>query len=397
MGRIKDLRLKVKSGEATEEEKIELEELEAEAAEENIEAAEEEKSINELAEKLMNIFDTKKKEKEEIVEEKKETKETGFAAEYKAMDKEGQMTAFYKALIGNDREKLKVMTTSTTDGQNAGFLIPTVLYNEIVEEMRDDAIIRSRARVIENCPATLAIDQLVGRPKASWTAEKAIKDTTTATFAQISLTPYTLACIAVMTNQLIQDAEAGGFFVSYMTEKIATAINEKEDEAFAIGSGTAQPTGIDSYAATVNNIITTPANVLTSDSLIEANYKLGSKYRSRAVWMMNTQTLVKAMQLKDSQNRYLFIADPTGATPGTILGKPVLEQNNLPQNHIWLIDLKNYWIGDRGGMTIAKSEDATIDGVGNLFERNMTAIRVEKRVDGELVDMAAAAVITGTN
>jgi HK97 family phage major capsid protein len=397
MGRIKDLRDKIKSGEATDEDKVELEELETEAKEEAEETADEEKSMTAIAEKLLSIMEAKQKAKEVIVEEKTEVKETGFEVEYKSMDKEGQMEAFYKALIANDTAKLKVMTTSTTDGQNAGYLIPTVLYNEIVEEMRDDAVIRSRARVIPNCPATLSIDQLVGRPKASWTAEKAVKDTTTATFAQISLTPYTLACIAVMTNQLIQDAEAGGFFVSYMTEKIATAINEKEDQAFAAGSGSGQPTGIDSYAATVHRIITTPANVLTPDSLIDANYKLGTKYRTKAVWLMNTQTLTKAMQLKDSQNRYLFIADPTGVTPGTILGKPVLEQNDINQSHIWFGDLKSYWIGDRGGMTIAKSEEATIEGVGNLFERNMTAIRVEKRTDGELVDLDAFCVITGTN
>jgi HK97 family phage major capsid protein len=395
MGRFKELRLKVKSGEATAEEVAELKELEEEAAEENDEAATEEKNINAIAEKLIGMMDAKVKANAVIVEEKVETKAIGFEAEYKAMSKEDQMSTFYKALISKDDAKLKVMAAGS--GENGAYLVPTVLYNEIVEEMRDDTVIRAKARVIPNCPAILAIDQLVGRPKASWTAEKAVKDTTTATFAQISLTPYTLACIAVMTNQLIQDAEAGGFFVTYMTEKLATAINEKEDEAFATGSGTGQPTGIDAYAATVHRIIAEPANVVTADSLIRANYTLGTKYRNKAVWVMNTQTLVKVMQLKDGQNRYLFIADPTGATPGTILGKPVFEQNNLPQNHIWFGDLKSYWIGDRGGMTIAKSEDATIEGVGNLFERNMTAIRVEKRVDGELVDLDAMVCITGTN
>jgi HK97 family phage major capsid protein len=393
MGRIKDLRDKIKSGEATEEEKVELEELESEAKEEDV--VEEQKTLNSLAEKFLSIIAEKQKTEEVIVEEKKEEKESGFAAEYKAMAKEDQMAAFYKALLAKDDAKLKVMAAGS--GENGAYLVPTILYNEIVEEMRDDTVIRSKARVIPNCPAIFAIDQLVGRPKASWTAEKAVKDTTTATFAQISLTPYTLACIAVMTNQLIQDAEAGGFFVTYMTEKIATAINEKEDEAFAIGSGSGQPTGIDNYNSTIHRIVTTPANVLTADSMIEAYYKLGSKYRNRAVWIMNTQTLTKAMQLKDSQNRYLFIADPTGATPGTILGKPVFEQNNLPQSRIWFGDLKAYWIGDRGGMTIAKSEDATIEGVGNLFERNMTAIRVEKRVDAELVDLDAFCVISGCN
>jgi HK97 family phage major capsid protein len=395
MGRIKELRAKVKADEATPEEVAELTELEEEAVIETSEAKDDEKSIEAVAEKLIKIMEAKSVAKDKIVEEKTAEKETGFEAEYKAMEKSDQLATFYKALLGKDEAKLKVMAGGS--GENGNYLVPTVLYNEIVEEMRNDVVIRKFARVIPNCPAQLAIDQLIGRPKASWTAEKAIKDTTTATFAQITLTPYVLAAIAVMTNQLIQDAEAGGFFVTYMTEKIATAINEKEDQAFATGSGTGQPTGLSSYAATVHRINTTPANVLTSDSLIATYMSLGQKYRSNGVWVMNNRTLTVAMQLKDSQNRYLFIADPTGSTPGTLLGRPVVEQDNLPIGQIWYGDLKGYWIGDRGGITIAKSEDATIDGVGNLFERNMTAIRVEKRVDAELVDLDSMTVLTGAN
>jgi len=44
-----------------------------------------------------------------------------------------------------------------------------------------------------------------------------------------------------------------------------------------------------------------------------------------------------------------------------------------------------------------QSEEATITGVGNLFERNEIAIRVEERVDGELADLNSASVLTGTN
>lgn len=397
MGRIKDLREKVKAGEATEDEKVELTELEEEAKVEEEEVTDDEKAISAFVDKALEIIEAKKVKEDKIVAEKVEIKESGFEAEYKAMDKEKQMQEFYIALIKNDEPKLKVMSTTSADG---GYLIPTVLYGEIVEEMRDDTVIRNYARVIPNCPAHLDIDQLIGRPKASWTAEKAIKDTTTATFDQIDLTPYTVAAIAVMTNKLIQDAEAGGFIVSFMTEKIAQAINETEDKAFAVGTGTTQPTGVNNYAATIHRINTTPANVLTSDSVITTYMSLGSKYRGRAYWLMNSITLTRARQLKDGQNRYLFNDDLTGGFVGTILGRPVLEQNDLPVGSIWLIDLKGYWIGDRGGITVSKSEDASIsmgtDSI-NLWERNMTGIRVEKRVDGELVDLDCAAVLTGAN
>ena len=174
-------------------------------------------------------------------------------------------------------------------------------------------------------------------------------------------------------------------------------MNEELERVFAVGAGTTQPTGIDNYNATVGRIVQTPANVLTADSLIDVVSRLGQKYLKNAVWLMTSKTWRVAMQLKDSQNRYLFIADPTGKTAGSILGYPVLRIDALPANRIWFGDLKGYWIGYRGGISVAKSTDATIEGIGNLFERNMFAIRVERRVDAEMADTNAFVVLTGTN
>lgn len=351
----------------------------------------EEKQIDAMVDKILAKIEAKTEKKEEkIIETTELTKDA-----IDAMPKEERIQKFIVALLNNDKMQMKVLSEGTN--ADGGFLVPTVWYDQIVEEMRDDAVIRSRATVINNCPKQLNLTQLVGRPIVKFRAEKAVKDTSTVTFAQISLTPYSLACIVPMTKELVEDAEVGGGIISIVTSKIAEAIAEREDKAFAVDNGTASPTGIDNYSGTVHRSVTTPANVLTSDSLINAFYKLGAKYRSKSVWLMNSITLTKAMQLKDSQNRYLFIPDPTGTMAGTLLGRPVLEQNDLPATRIWLGDLKGYYIGVRGGLTIDQSEQATLEGVGNLWELNMVAIRVEERIDGELADLDAFVVINGTN
>jgi len=395
MGRIKDLREKIASGEATDEEKVELEELEDEAKGEDKEAAEDEKALERVADKLLKIMEAKQAKAQKIVEEKKVEKESGFEAEFKAMDDDHKIVNFIKALRDEDKVKLKVMSAGTS--ADGGILIPTILYQRIVEEMRDDQIIASRATVINDCPAHLDIDQLVGRPKMSWTAEKAIKDTSTATFTGIDLTPYNVSCIVVITNKLEEDAEVVAPVSTYVTGLMARALNEELERVFAVGTGSTHPTGIDAYSATVHRIVATPANVLTSDSLIDVVSRLGQSYSRNAVWLMNSQAWRVAMQLKDSQNRYLFIADPTGKTPGSLLGYPILRCDALPNGHIWFGDLKGYWIGYRGGISVAKSTEASIDGVGNLFERNMFAIRLERRVDGELADLDSMVCLTGAN
>lgn len=399
MGRIKDLREKVKAGEATDEEKEELKELEDEAKVEEEEVSEDEKSIASFVDKVVAMVEAKQTKKEEIVDTKAVDKEeTGYKGEYDKLNDDQKIIAFIKALRDDDKVKLKVMSEGTN--ADGGFLVPTVLYQRLVEEMVSVQQIASRATVIDPCPKQLNIDQLIGKPKSYWVAEKAIKDTTTATFYQISLTPYTVACICVITNQLEEDAEVAAPMSQLITRLMATSINQEMERCFAVGVGTTQPTGIDAYAATVHRIVTTPANVLTADSLIDVVSRLDPLYLQNAVWLMNSITWRKAMQLKDSQNRYLFIADPTGKTPGTILGYPVLRIDALPAADVWFGDLKGYYIGYRGGLSVSKSTEASItqgtDSI-NLFERNMFAIRIERRVDGELADLDSMVVLTGAN
>lgn len=273
-----------------------------------------------------------------------------------------------------------------------------VWLNDIIMEMREDSQIRQRARVIPMTTDTLNITQLVSRPKASFRSEKAVKSTSTAQFDQISLTPYSLAVIVPLTQELSQDASVGltGSLIDLLTDLIATSMREREERAFISGNGTGQPTGIDNYAGTVHRIVATPANVINADSLIEVISRLGTKYLKNAVWIMNSVTWRKAMQLKDSQNRYLFIADPTGKTPGTILGYPVIRQDDLDQSHIWFGDLKGYIIGIREGMSVKVSDEATVASQ-SAFEQNLIYIRVEERIDAELADLDSMVVLTGCN
>ena len=409
MGRIKELREKIESGEATKDEQEELKILEEEANEEKQETEADEKALENIANKFLGIMEAKQQENAKIVEEKESEKDSGFVPEYKKMNGEQQIITFLKALRDDDKLTLKTISEVTVPemikmkvmsaGSNAdgGYLIPTVLYQQIVEEQRNSQVIASRAKIINNCPAHLDIDQLVGRPKMSWTAEKAVKDTSTATFNQIDLTPYSVTCIVAITNKLEEDAEVVAPISQYVTGLIATSLNEELERVFSVGTGTTQPSGIDSYSATVHRIVATPANVITSDSLIDVVSRLGQKYLTNAVWLMNSQAWRVAMQLKDSQNRYLFVPDPTGKTPGTILGYPILRCDDFPNGHIWFGDLQGYWIGYRGGINVAKSTDATLEGIGNLFERNMFAIRVERRVDAEMADLDAFVYLSGAN
>jgi len=325
-----------------------------------------------------------KKDKEDTIVNPKTKEEKDIATE-----------KYFTALIQGDMATLKVMSEGTN--ADGGFTVPTYLRRQVVEEQRNASVLRPLVNVIPNCPKQLDINQLIGRPITSWRGEKATKDTSTATFDQISLTPYSLAVIVVLTNELIMDSEVPGGITSYVTKLIGVAIAEEEDARFMIGTGATQPTGIDAYAATVGRQVTCAGNVLGTDCLIDATTRLNMPDLRNAHWLMNSVTYAKCWQLKDSQNRPIMLNDMSGKFPPTILGYPVVRQDSCPATRIWFCDPRGYWVGDRGGLNVMKSEHATIEGVGNLFEKNLTAIRVEKRVDGEIAESNKFVCVNGTN
>ena len=355
-----------------------------------------EKDMDEAADSMAKLALAKMEKMMEAKAAKtKTTKKVGITKDQvKTMSGKERTEKFIKALLSNDKARLKVLST----GVNAlgGFLVPSYWYDKIVEEMRDVSDIRQRSTIIDPCPATLYINQLDSRPVSYWRGEKSIKDTSTAKFAQISLTPYSHAVIITCTKELVADAEVGvSNIIDYLTKLVVQEMAEEDERMFMTGTGVTQPTGIDNYNATIARSVTTGAGVADVDTLIAAKYRLGSKYLRNAVWILNSDTLRRIMQLKDTNNQLLFIPDPSDAEKGTLLGIPVIRNDWLNQTRGWLIDLKGYYVGVREGINVSQSEEAYLTPIGSLWERNMVAIRVEERIDGELADLHCACVLNG--
>jgi HK97 family phage major capsid protein len=98
-------------------------------------------------------------------------------------------------------------------------------------------------------------------------------------------------------------------------------------------------------------------------------------------------------RLKDSQNRYL-LTDLAGSPTQTLKGRPVYESNYLAGGTLLFGDFSFYQIVDREGISVRVSDEATVAG-SSAFEKNLTYVRVEKRVDAELLLPAAVTKVTG--
>lgn len=287
---------------------------------------------------------------------------------------------FVQAWLTGDHEKLQVLVEGT--GARGGFLVPDDYANMLVEDIRDMSVMRNIADVMTTTSDTLHLPNLASRPQASFRAEGAVKSTSTVGFGENVFTPYSLATIIPLSNELVADAVLGvnGNIVNKVSELAATAISEREERAFWAGSGTGEPTGMSTYSVgTMSGGFTATSQ---ADALISTYFRLPQGYRNKAVFVMNSGTLERVRSLKDSNNNYL-LGTLNGTAQPTILGRPVYESNNIAGGTVYFGDFSYYVIVDREGVQVDTSTEATVASQ-SAFERNLTFVRVEKRVDAEL-------------
>lgn len=303
----------------------------------------------------------------------------------------------------------KLEPLNETTNADGGFLIPTIMHNKIVPFLEDEAQIKPAAYNIDMTGIrTLAIPNVTAGPYVQWNSEMAQKATTSMVFGQQTLTPYTLAGILVITQQMLDDAPFP--MLQIVSQELARAIAKAEDAAFASGSGSGQPTGIDTYTP---GYTTSAGGALAYGHFVTALLGLPSAYRSsrQLRWLMHRNNIQLAATLTDTTGRPIFdLTNPMAnmlyspRTPA-IMGIPVIENNDISEKTIYLVDLAYYWIGTNRNMSIDVATEATIGGgVGqygtvlgnNLWERNELAVRAEERIDGELVTTRALSTITAT-
>ena len=301
---------------------------------------------------------------------------------------------FAHALLTKNVEKLQLLSEGTA--ADGGVLVPEEFANMIVEDIRDIAVMRTVAAPAMTISGdTLHLPSLVARPKANWRSEKAVKNTSTASFGENVLTPYSLASIVGLSNELAADASLGvsGSVVNYISGLMAQALSEKEEQAFWTGNGSGKPTGVDGGTYSLRTIAAGSSDDSRADAIIAAFQRTPQGYRNRGVFVANSLTIEKISQLKDSNKNYLLTSLADSPTQ-KLRGRPIYEQNDLAGGTLLFGDFSYYQIVDREGISVKISDEATVAGQ-SAFERNLTFVRVEKRVDAELLLPAAITKVTG--
>ena len=293
-------------------------------------------------------------------------------------EKTGRASNAYSEDFGRHlRGKIPLHESTDADG---GYLVPLEFERQITSGLDEANVIRSIAKVITT-HHDRKIPIAVGHSVASWTAENAPFTESNPTFSQKQIDAFKLTDLIRVSVELLQDAEFD--LESYIVTEFARAFGVAEEQAFCVGTGTNQPTGIFTANGGTVGVTAAAANAITVDEIISLVYALKSPYRKNAKFLMNDATVSLLRKLKDGNGAYLWQPSVQAGQPDKLLGYDIYTSPYAPAVAagafaIAFGDFKNYWIGDRAGRTVQR--------LSELYATNgQVGFVATERVDGKVI------------
>lgn len=284
---------------------------------------------------------------------------------------------FLNILRGRAPVNNVLSTSPDTDG---GYLVPTEFETQIVTGLEEANIIRSLAKTI-NTSAERKIPIAATHSTAQWTAENAAYTESDPAFAQKAIDAFKLTDLVKVSVELLQDSMFD--LESYIAREFARAFGIAEEEAFCVGTGTGQPTGIFTTSGGTVGVTASSPTAITVDNLIDLIYALKSPYRRNAVFLMKDITVSALRKLKDSNGAYLWQPSVQAGQPDRLLGYPLYTSPYVPAAEAGSLpiafgDFSNYWIADRMGRTVQR--------LNELYAGNgQVGFIAAERVDGKVI------------
>ena len=297
-------------------------------------------------------------------------------------EKKGRASNAYKEDFGRHlRGKAPIhnVLSESTDA-DGGYLVPEEFERDIVTGLDEANVIRSIAKVITT-QNDRKIPISVGRSVAAWTAENAAFTESNPTFGQKEIDAYKLTDLIRISVELLQDSAFP--LEEYIANEFARAFGIAEEQAFCVGTGSGQPTGIFTANGGMVGVTAAANNAITADELINLVYVLKAPYRRNAKFLMNDATISAIRKLKDGNGVYLWQPSLQAGEPDKLLGYDLYTSPYAPTMAAGAFtvafgDFNNYWIGDRAGRTVQRLNElyATNGQIGYV---------ATERVDGKVI------------
>lgn len=212
---------------------------------------------------------------------------------------------------------------------NNGAVIPTTIANRIINTVKEMCPIFAKATMFA-VKGTLKVPvygnaETTHNITVGYQSEFTDITADAGKFTSVDLTGYLAGALTLIGKSVINNSEINvlDFVVAEMSRRIALFL-EKE---LLIGTSS-YATGALSTTTTLN---AGSISAITADNLIDLQAKVPTAYQSAACWTMAPATFTAIRKLKYGDGKYLIQDNFTGATPFTLLGKPVYLSDNMPE------------------------------------------------------------------
>lgn len=288
-------------------------------------------------------------------------------------------------------------TMSTTTPAEGGFTVQTDIAKRVVDALKAFGGMRSVADVI-----SMVSGNPMSFPTSDGTAEEGeiIAENTTATdldisFGTVGLPVYKFSSkVVAVPIELLQDSVID--IAAFVENRINKRLGRITNKMFTIGTGTAQPNGVDVAAATGVTAAngTSQVTSVIYDSLVNLQHSVDPDYREtgNCGFMFNDSTLREVRKIKDSQGRPIFVpgyetGSPEGA-PDRLLGAPITINQHMPSmaasaKSILYGDFKGYVIRDVMDVTMFRFTDSA------YTKKGQVGFMAWMRSGGNLIDVGA--------
>ena len=269
----------------------------------------------------------------------------------------------------------------------SGITLPTDLANEIWENAQHESAIMQLAERIDLPGRGLSIPVITADPTAAFVAESTEKPVSNSTFTTKTMKPYKIAAIELVSNELMRDLPR---LYDTLVRRLPGSIGKTFDAtAF---NGTAPGTGFDVLTSVSAVNIEDGANTTTYKQLVAAMETIANGGYDLNGFALAAQGRAVLLGAVDTVGRPIFTTGATEGAFGAILGARVVNApyaykagtgSTVPNVVGFAGDWTKARWGIVGDIDIAISDQATVnDGTKqiNLWQRNMTAIRVEAEV-----------------
>lgn len=283
-----------------------------------------------------------------------------------------------KALRTNFRDISNELKVGTDE--SGGYLIPEEMETDIVNGIEEENIVRKLATKVQTS-GLHKINIAATKPAALWVEEGGQLTFGDGTFDQVSLDAHKLHVGIKVTEELLYDAAFN--LEKYITEEFTRALANAEEDAFLNGDGVNKPTGIFDSKKGGELGVTTKAQTINADELIDLAYSLDRPYRKKAAFILNDATVAQIRKLKDVNGAYIWQPSLKDGEPDRLLGYPAYTSAFAPKAEkgklaVAFGDFSYYKIGDRGNRSFQDLKE--------LFAGNgMVGFLGKERVDGILV------------